>query len=878
MATQQKKKTTSSAKKTSGTAKKSANSKKTAQKPPIRREVGAVICLLLGVFSLIGFWGGSGVFIGFWSGLVKGLIGRGFFVFAPMLIVCAAILCFHRGRPVRARVVCALLLSVVFGALMHLFSCKITYEVSLKMFSQLWSDGRLLDSGGVISGALAVLFRYLFGSVGTAIVFIAVALLLVLITFNRTIVGIYDKLRNHQKREYEYVPAPEPEPKPAPKKKQSAHTVPPPAEEPKPARQRRKVIDIPMDDEPVTQEEAVTFPDVSEPLFDSMPRVPTPDQVLMQPDTAEEEDAPAEAAAEEEDIPLDIPFMDTEIQPLERKRTTQAESVTPEPPKNEPVKAAEPPAPVKTVADNGEIRVQAERPKYEFPPLSLLESGNGTGKVDGTEEVRLNSERLESAFRSFGVNVKIASATRGPSVTRYEAELEAGVKLSRLTSLADDIALSLGASGVRIAAMPNKISTVGIEVPNKLVSRVLLSDIIASSQFRGAPSKLTFAIGMNISGDSVVGNISKLPHMLVAGTTGSGKSVCLNSLILSILYKATPDEVKFIMIDPKMVEFRVYNGIPHLLVPVVTDVKKASGALQWAVVEMMKRYRLFSEVNARDLPGYNQTMKQNGEEPIPQMVIVIDELADLMMQAAKEVEESICRIAQMGRAAGVHLIIATQSPRADVITGLMKANIPSRIALKVSSSLESRIILDAGGNADKLVGNGDMLYAPTGETKPMRVQGTWVSDEEREAVVEFIKKSSEAQYSDEVINEIEKAATEKPGGKGDTQHDDSAAPDHDELLPQAVEVILETGQASVSMLQRRLKLGYSRAARIVDQMEQMGIVGPFEGSKPRQLMITKEQWREMQYSSGTAPVDTFVPDDITADTVTGDDDGSDELL
>jgi len=408
--------------------------------------------------------------------------------------------------------------------------------------------------------------------------------------------------------------------------------------------------------------------------------------------------------------------------------------------------------------------------------------------------------------------------------------------------------------------MPNRISTVGIEVPNKSISKVYLRDVIESQAFAGAKSKLTFAIGMNIAGDAIVGVVPKLPHMLVAGTTGSGKSVCLNSIILSILYKATPEEVRFIMIDPKMVELKAYNNIPHLLVPVVTDVKKAAGALQWATVEMMKRYSLFAETNARDIEGYNKAAGNAKEErePLPQIIVVIDELADLMMTAAKEVEESVCRVAQMGRAAGIHLIIATQSPRANVITGLMKANIPSRIAFKVASALESQIILDPGQNADKLVGNGDMLYAPTGSAKPMRLQGTWVSDKEREKVIEFIEKSGETQYSEEVISEIEKAAIMKTSGE--KPEGDTTESDYDELLPQAVDVIFETGQASVSMLQRRLKLGYSRAARIVDQMEELGVVGSFEGSKPRNILITKDQWRQMQYVSGVAPPDKAIPE------------------
>ncbi|MBR6258988.1 MAG: DNA translocase FtsK, partial [Oscillospiraceae bacterium] len=402
---------------------------------------------------------------------------------------------------------------------------------------------------------------------------------------------------------------------------------------------------------------------------------------------------------------------------------------------------------------------------------------------------------------------------------------------------------------------------------NKLVSTVYLRELIDSPAFKNASSKLTFAIGKNISGDAIVGNISKLPHMLVAGTTGSGKSVCLNSMILSILYKATPDEVKFIMIDPKMVEFKVYNGIPHMLVPVVTEAKKAAGALQWAVTEMMKRYRLFSESGARDIASYNEYCKEaeNDEiRPIPHIVVVIDELADLMLVASKEVEEAICRVAQMGRAAGVHLIIATQSPRADVITGLMKANIPSRIALKVSSALESRIILDAGGAADKLVGNGDMLYAPIGTSKPIRIQGTWVSDEERENIVKFVKESGEAEYAQDVIAQIEKAAEGKGADKKEPEKSEPKS-DYDELLPQAVDVVFELGQASVSLLQRRLKLGYSRAARIVDQMEEIGVVGPFEGSKPRQILITKEQWQEMQFINGTAPTEApaAMPENVT---------------
>lgn len=456
-------------------------------------------------------------------------------------------------------------------------------------------------------------------------------------------------------------------------------------------------------------------------------------------------------------------------------------------------------------------------------------------------------------------------------MTRYELELDQGVRLNKLTNLADDIALALGASGVRIAPIPDKISMVGIEVPNKLVNPVQLREVISSEQFQDHDSKVAFAVGKDIGGNCIVGNIAKLPHLLIAGTTGSGKSVCTNSLIISLLYKASPEEVRLIMVDPKMVELGIYNGIPHLLIPVVTDPKKAAGALQWAVVEMMKRYRAFSEAGVRDLASYNaHAARTEGMEKMPQIVVVIDELADLMLVAAKEVEESICRVAQMGRAAGMHLIVATQRPSADVITGLMKANIPSRIAFAVASSLESRIILDQVG-AEKLVGRGDMLYLPLGAGKPVRVQGCLITDEEVAAVVGHVKQSGSAQYDEEVLHEIEKSVAEKEkGAKGVG----GAAPEdvdnnYDELLPSAIEVVVETGMASVSMLQRRLKLGYSRAARLVDQMEEKGVVGPFEGSKPRQVLISKEQWQEMQYKQGMVdlapdapPVSEPVPEEL----------------
>ena len=494
---------------------------------------------------------------------------------------------------------------------------------------------------------------------------------------------------------------------------------------------------------------------------------------------------------------------------------------------------------------------------YQYPPVTLLDQNSDDNYTEVGAELRNNSRRLAQTITSFGVDAKPGDVVHGPSVTRYEFTLDQGVKLSKLTNLADDIALALGSGGVRIAPIPNKSSVVGIEVPNRVVTAVRIRDVIDSRAFAEHKSRVAFAVGKDIGGNAIVGDIARLPHVLIAGTTGSGKSVCTNSLIVSLLYKSTPEEVRFIMVDPKMVELAPYNGIPHLLIPVVTDPKKAAGALQWAVYEMMKRYKLFSENGVKDLAGFNALAQRNEElKKMPTVVVVIDELADLMLVAAKEVEESICRVAQMGRAAGMHLVIATQRPSSDVITGLMKANIPSRIAFAVASSLESRIILDTTG-AEKLVGKGDMLYAPLGAGKPTRVQGCFITPEEIERVVDYVKQSGEAEYSQDVMDKIEQAVKEKEkgGGKSAGAPEPAGESPDDELLSAAVDVVLETGQASVSMLQRRLKLGYARAARLVDQMEEKGIVGPFEGSKPRQLLITKEQWQELKMKGayGAAP-------------------------
>ncbi len=485
--------------------------------------------------------------------------------------------------------------------------------------------------------------------------------------------------------------------------------------------------------------------------------------------------------------------------------------------------------------------------QYILPPTDLLdEIMPGKAKADIQKELDTNSENIVKTLRSFGVQTKIIGTCRGPSVTRYELQPAAGVKISKITGLADDIALNLAASGIRIEApIPGK-PAVGIEVPNKNTDSVPFRELIESNDIKSNPSKLAAVLGKSISGDTIIADIADMPHLLVAGTTGSGKSVCVNSIILSILFRSAPDEVRFIMVDPKQVEFMTYNGIPHLLIPVVTDPKKAAGALQWAVTEMLKRYNLFAENNVRDLKGYNAIADKDPDiKKLPQIVIFIDELADLMMASKNEVEDSICRLAQMARAAGMHLVIATQRPTVDVVTGLIKANIPSRIALKVGSGVDSRTILDEQG-AEKLLGRGDMLFKSTSMPKPLRVQGCWISPKEIDRVVNFIKDSYILDYDNDVIREVEeRAAQVGTGDKRGASSDDSGDIDvSDEKLEDAIRTVVEAGQASTSSLQRKLKLGYGRAARLIDIMEEMGIVGPSEGSKPRQVLMTREEYYE----------------------------------
>lgn len=504
-------------------------------------------------------------------------------------------------------------------------------------------------------------------------------------------------------------------------------------------------------------------------------------------------------------------------------------------------------------ADKEKFEVTKEQMKasvedYCIPPVSLLNLGKHASTKDVSGELKGNAQRLIETLHSFNVEATITDISRGPTVTRYELKPAAGIRISKITNLADDIALNLAATHVRIEApIPGK-AAVGIEIPNTVKNMVYMRELIETPEFSQQRSKLSAGLGKDIAGNCVYCDIVKMPHLLIAGTTGSGKSVCMNSIIVSILYRAKPDEVKFLMIDPKQVEFSRYAGIPHLLVPVVTDAKKASGALGWAVSEMLQRYNKFSETGVRDIDGYNKYVaKHEDMEPMPKICIFIDELADLMMAAPKEVEDSICRLAQMARAAGMHLVIATQRPSVDVITGLIKANISSRIALTVSSQVDSRTILDAGG-AEKLLGNGDMLYNPIGASKPIRVQGCFIDDDEIEALCDYIKKQGESEYDENIQKEIDEKAVKDKKSPFEGEEEEE---NYDPLFEKAAEVVIESGTASTSFLQRKLSVGYARGAKIIDQLQDYGVIGPSEGSKPRKVLMNMQMWLEKRaYDSG----------------------------
>ena len=906
MATNNKRKTTSSS---------SRGRKKPAKKQaaPIRREVGACVCLVLALLTVLCCFRIDAAILNLLGSVFRGLIGAGFYILPFSFVMSFLILILHDGRPVALRVTCTFLTAALVGSLVQLVGGSFDAPEGWEVVTALWDGGISGTAGGVLSGGLASLLAALISRIGAVIVVIVGMLLSLITSLNMTVASIVTAIKNRPRAEYAEPQREHKDTAQAIVDTVATHHI----EHVQRAEQRRasrmSEFDLPVDDPPLPEEtpkksakrSAPMRPDVfvensrrqakpsaapaqepeaaEAPAAQAEPEVHTDYKSQFDALIADQPEPPAKMAEPEpEEEPAPIPNVIPMTQPRQMPPLIIDHFDAPKP-APQPAPAPEEPLPPLQVPEQPEKLKKADvqleaaqiaqqitqqepaKPEYQFPPVDLLKAGSGQAH-DGTEEMRQNAERLSDTLQSFGIEAHIINVTRGPSVTRYELELQRGVKLSKVTNLADDIALALGASGVRIAAIPDKISVVGIEVPNRIVSVVMAREVIDSPEFAKHKSKVSFAVGKDIGGNRIIGDIGKLPHLLIAGTTGSGKSVCMNSLIISLLYKAKPEEVKLIMIDPKMVELGIYNGIPHLLIPVVTDPKKAAGSLQWAVTEMMRRYRMMADAGVRDLESYNKQARMSADdelEPMPQIVVVIDELADLMLVAAKEVEESICRIAQMGRASGIHLVIATQRPSADVITGLMKANIPSRIAFAVASAMESRIILDTAG-AEKLVGKGDMLYAPLGQGKPKRVQGCFITDNEVQDVVTFIKDSSEAEYSDSVMAEIDKKAAESgksgSGSSGSTAAETESS-DGDEMLPAAVDVILETGQASVSMLQRRLKLGYARAARIMDEMEERGLVGPFEGSKPRQLLITREQWQAIKDGApiSSEPVEEEIP-------------------
>ena len=903
------------ASKRSGASKKPAQKKKAQDaSQSVHREVIACALLLLAVFSVLGWFSVNAVLVRALCALERGLLGAGYYIL-PVLYVWIAVQLFRsRGRPVLWPCLATAALAVLFGALVQVFAGGGRVEWTGALIKALYEAGVSGPGGGLLSGLLGAGLTACLSAVGAVLVLVLLLVICLMAPLRMTPKSLILAIRNRPRPE---PVAPEMEEDPAErlvgritethrarveerKKHRDDFNVDLPVDDPPlavPEKTGKAAPELPAADKPAEEpekpvpaaappQEQLTMDDLPELHEDVMPLPLITDLIgknrrleTRQPEIPEPVSAPGPLEVAEPEPPegmeifhpedyYDIPEppepAEPQDEPEEEVYPEEAPEEAPdeplwdeEEPEEDPDKEAEDERPVLPAAP---AAAEAEPPAYIYPPMELLNPASG-GAVDATEEMRVNSERLSDALRSFGVQPNLVNVTRGPTVTRYELQLNRGVKLSKITGLSEDIALALGATGVRISAIPEKISVVGIEVPNRAVSTVYAREVIDSKEFSSAKSKLSFAVGKDIGGNRIIGNIAKLPHLLIAGTTGSGKSVCMNSLIISLLYKASPEEVRLIMIDPKMVELGVYNGIPHLLIPVVTDPKKASGSLQWAVAEMLRRYSIMSESGARDLASYNHIIEGNPErKKLPQIVVVIDELADLMLVAAKEVEESICRVAQMGRAAGVHLVIATQRPSANVITGLMKANIPSRIAFAVASAMESRIILDTSG-AEKLVGRGDMLYAPLGEGKAKRVQGCFITDEEVQRVAEFVKRSGKADYSKEIMDHIDRKAAESGKGGGNLV---SAEPepddDRDELLYDAVDTVLELGQASVSVLQRKLKLGYSRASRIVDQMEEMGVVGPHKGSKPRDILITKEKWEAVKI--GLEQLNEPVPDEI----------------
>ncbi|MFO7636567.1 MAG: DNA translocase FtsK 4TM domain-containing protein [Clostridia bacterium] len=756
--------------------------KKTRSRSSLRNEISGILTIAFGILIFFGvfFQRSSGVFGAFVSSFLSGMLGWPYRILPFLVIILGLFLVFSKVTDsLKKRIFNTILLILFISCFFHIAYLEKNPEAYdgirfFKKISAFYTNGQEDLGGGFLGGILAMPVISLFGIAGAYVTFAAFTIINIIIITNKSLKNFFINVRKVFMAVFRWMADSfRPLEQQAPAKGQVRSYE----QQRFDIRREKKPIDFRVGEK----------------------RLTAPDEEIRMEQTPE---------------PVPRRSQAKKARPADRRDAQEADAIGEE--------AREHPS--------------ASSHLYRFPPISLLEYA--TDLNAGRENPNEVARKLEETLSSFGVEARVVNYFRGPTVTRYELQPQSGVKVSRITSLADDIALNLASRDVRIEApVPGK-SVVGIEVPNREKSTVTLREIIESNDFNESDSPLTISIGKDIGGKIVVADIKRMPHLLIAGATGSGKSVCLNTLITSLLYKASPDEVKLLLIDPKKVELAQYNGIPHLLIPVINNVKKAAGALNWAVVEMTQRYDKFNAMGAKDIYTYNEKAHNDDKaEKIPHIVIIIDELADLMVAAPGEVEDSIIRLAQLARAAGMHLVIATQRPSVNVITGLIKANIPSRIAFSVVSQVDSRTILDMGG-AEKLLGSGDLLYHPIGMSKPVRLQGAFVSDREIARVVEFVKGASQPVYDDEVIEKI------NSGKEGHDSGDDEV----DELLARAVDLVIEAGQASVSYIQRKLKVGYARAARIVDQMEERGIVGPFEGSKPRGIMISKDEWEELQMS------------------------------
>lgn len=824
-------------------------SKKTKQASPLAREIVFLALFVFAILSLLSLFQMCGVFGKGLSALLFGLLGALAYVFPVYLVVTAGLyLANAKNQRLRHK--------VWYSAGIYWSVCGLFQWVVNDPVQNVWEVYTVCaenhGGGGFFGGILSFELARVLGRAGSFIVILALFLLFFMLLSKKLIFSSIQQMYKERETDEDYYYE-EPEPVYSRGRQMSTYTFDKeetskakPKKEPRKKRTKKAEADTPEDKNKLPQKEIKPEAQMEE----VVPEVQDLSEINI---IRGGEEPVRESSVYEKE--LEEKFGASKKTQSEPKTLTKTDTV------DEPVKQKKEPVKI-TNEDKKEMdavhkdlsKAATEQIPYRFPSLDLLNKPKSNGKRMDNSELRATAAKLQSTLDSFGVRVKMGDISLGPSVTRYELIPEQGVKVSRITGLSDDIKLSLAASDIRIEApIPGK-AAVGIEVPNPAREMITLRELLESSEFTKAKSKVTFAVGKDISGKTIVTDIAKMPHLLIAGATGSGKSVLINTLIMSIIYKADPNEVKMIMVDPKMVELTAYEDIPHLMIPVVKDPKKASAALGWAVAEMTGRYQKFADAGVRDIKSYNAKMDKltNKDDPdyqkMPQIVIIVDEFADLMMVAPGEVEDSVCRLAQLARAAGIHLVLATQRPSVNVITGLIKANIPSRIALSVSSAVDSRTIIDSAG-AEKLLGNGDMLFAPQNLPKPIRVQGAFVSDEERDSVVSFLKEQSNGpSYNEEVTKHIDTAPV--PGAKNDSNTAHGGAPEQDELFVEAARFIIEKDKASIGLLQRMFRIGFNRAARIMDQLSDAGVVGPEEGTKPRQILMSIEQFENYLEENG----------------------------